>query len=55
MALTATASLTMRTIVIESLDMQGCHEISQLLNKPNIYYAIMNKSDDEMDVTTTFG
>ena len=39
MALTATANLTTRTIVIESLDMRGCHVISRLPNKPNVSYS----------------
>lgn len=41
MALTATANLTTGAIVIESLDMQGCHAIS-LPNKPNIFYSVMD-------------
>lgn len=50
MALTATANLTTRTIVIESLDMRGCHVISQLPNKPNISYSVVTKSDNHLDL-----
>ena len=50
MALTATANLTTRTIVIESLDMRGCHVISQLPNKPNMSYSVVMKSDNHLDL-----
>lgn len=50
MALTATANLTTRAIVIESLDMQGCHVISRLPDKPNIFYSVMMKPDNYLDM-----
>ena len=50
MALTATANLATRTVVITSLDMHGCHVISRLPNKPNICYSVMTKSDNHVDV-----
>ena len=53
MALTATANLTTRSIVIESLDMQGCHVISRLPNKPNIFYSVMIKPDNYLDMLQT--
>ena len=50
MALTATANLTTRTTVIESLDMQGCHVISQLPNRPNIFYSVKMKPDNYWNI-----
>ena len=50
MALTATANLTTCVIVIQSLDMQGCHVISQLPHKPNIFYSVKIKPDNYWDM-----
>ena len=50
MALTATANLATRTVVIESLDMQGCHLICKIPNKPNIFYSVFEKPDSYLDM-----
>ena len=50
MAVTATANLATRTLVVESLDMQGCHLICKIPNKPNIYYSVIEKPGSYLDI-----
>lgn len=45
MALTATANLKTREMVVKSLDMKGCFVLSQNPNKTNIYYEVVKKTD----------
>ena len=50
MALTATANCTTRALIIDSLEMHGCHEIIHLPNNPNIHYSVMNKPESHMEM-----
>lgn len=45
MALTATANLGTREVVIKSLEMKGCFVLAQNPNKTNIYYEVAEKTD----------
>lgn len=47
MALTATANLKTREIVVRCLDMKGCFILSHNPNKVNIYYEVTRKTDLE--------
>ena len=44
MALTATANLKTREMVVKSLDMKGCFVLSQNPNKTNMYYKVVKKT-----------
>ena len=46
LALTATATLATRKIVVESLEMQGCFVMAVNPNKPNIKYIVASKPTD---------
>ena len=50
MALTATANLATRKIVIQSLEMRGCYIKSQDPNKVNIQYAVLEKPNEIMTI-----
>ena len=45
MALTATANLKTREMVVKSLDMKGCFVLSQNSNKTNMLYKVVKKTD----------
>ena len=50
MALTTTADLTTRKVVIDSLEMHGCCVLAQNPNKVNIRYAVEEKPTDIMSL-----
>ena len=50
MALTATANLATRKVVIDSLEMNNCYILAQNPNKVNIFYAVEHKPADIMSV-----
>lgn len=54
MALTATASIKTRKIVVESLEMRSCHIIAKNPNKLNIRYVVLPKPSDQMVVLRPF-
>ena len=45
MALTATANLAIRAMLIKTLEMKGCFVLSHNPNKINIYYEVVAKTD----------
>ena len=45
MAMTATANLKTREMVVKSLDMKGCFVLSQNPNKTNMLYKVVKKTD----------
>ena len=45
MAVTATANLRTREVLIKSLEMKGCFVLAQNPNKTNIYYEVAEKTD----------
>lgn len=49
LALTATVTRTMRASTIRSLDMRGCEVISLSPNRPNIFYAVLQRTNVESD------
>ena len=50
MALTATANLATRNMVINSLEMCGCYVLALNPNKVNIRYAVEEKPVDLMSI-----
>ena len=54
MALTATASLKTRKIVMESLEMRCCHAIARNPNKSNIWYVVLPKPANQIMVLRPF-
>ena len=49
LALTATVTRTMRTSIIQSLNMRGCEVVSLSPNRPNIFYAVRQRTTVESD------
>ena len=50
MALTATVTSKMRKDIIQMLDMSGCHMVSALPNRANIFYQVRRQTTVEDDV-----
>ena len=49
MALTATATRSVKREIIESLEMSGCVEVTASPNRPNIFYAVEQRNTIEED------
>lgn len=54
MALTATANVRTRKVIIESLEMKCCHVLFKNPNKLNIRYSVFQKPQDPINVFRPF-
>lgn len=54
MALTATANIKTRKVIIESLEMRCCHVLAKNPNKLNIHYAVVPKPSNPIEIFYPF-